>query len=408
MGVGDRDGMYVRISGGGYNRYERSEDGARYLTRDTVQNIVTQGIGQMAEAVQKAMSGVNWSDLEGALQQITQIAQVTDNGKATQYQNIASRNLDFVGNFQGSLQELAWVRDTYEPLINDGAWDELSSFKRALKSLDDQWKPLIEHAEQLGLATEELSAVYQQLTLEAQQANQRAIAQAEGNITIRGLRLQGTPEANQEADLLAFDLQAAEEKAEFQQLMRDLAVSAEEAAAQMVRLEEVQAQERLAIIQRYADQAKAIEEQRSAAAGSIVISMSDYVRRLRMSDASPLTPQQKWEAESREFDAVLGAAQAGDWTSLTQLTGYADALLATSRDVHGSGAAYVADFKRVLDALEKVGQMPADTLTASIMQAETRTQTATLVEELGKLRSEVVALRREVAQGSAAPARVAA
>ena len=90
------------------------------------------------------------------------------------------------------------------------------------------------------------------------------------------------------------------------------------------------------------------------------------------------------------------------------LTGYADTLLGASRDVYGSGAGYVSDFSRVVDALERVTSQGVDALTASAMKVLQETATTTLVAQLEKVVAELSALRVEVQQGSGAPLRAAA
>ena len=76
--------------------------------------------------------------------------------------------------------------------------------------------------------------------------------------------------------------------------------------------------------------------------------------------------------------------------------------------MNGSGAAYVADFNKVLDVLSNISATTTDQLTASVLTAETRTQTAILVDNLQALKDEVAALRRQVAQNAGAPGQLAA
>ena len=96
---------------------------------------------------------------------------------------------------------------------------------------------------------------------------------------------------------------------------------------------------------------------------------------------------------------VSGAATAGDATSASQLTTYADALLPTSQAFNGTGAAYAADFNQVLDSLQGVtGNV--DTLTQSFIAKDTQNQTDQLkqsLDDLGTgLGTKIAALRREM------------
>jgi hypothetical protein len=100
---------------------------------------------------------------------------------------------------------------------------------------------------------------------------------------------------------------------------------------------------------------------------------------------------------------VAGAAQAGDWNSYSNISTYADSLLSSSQAYNGTGAAYTADFNRVLDVLTNLAGETPDTLTASIAAAQTQTQTNTLVAALAAVQGEVAALRQQVN----APSRIA-
>ena len=172
-------------------------------------------------------------------------------------------------------------------------------------------------------------------------------------------------------------------------------------AAQMGVLEKTLWQERLAIDTAYTSKIQ-------AQTGATITSISDYVSKLQYGPETVLTARQKYDLALSQFQAVSGAAAAGDYKSIGSLTGYADTLLGASRDVYGSGAGYVSDFSRVVDALERVTSQGVDALTASAMKVLQETATATLVAQLEKVVSELAALRVEVQQGSGAPLRAAA
>lgn len=198
----------------------------------------------------------------------------------------------------------------------------------------------------------------------------------------------------------------------------------EDFAARMALLERTLDAERTAIVQKYAEQATAAErqaaEQRLAAqqraeeeaarmreqaerdardaATGVLASLTDYARSLRTGDRNPASPLARYDDASREFQAVSGAAAAGDFRSASELSGYADTLLAASREINGSGARYAADFGRVQQALQGVADVRPDVLTASAAAEQTREQTQVLRDALSDLRAEVVALRREIAQ----------
>ena len=53
-------------------------------------------------------------------------------------------------------------------------------------------------------------------------------------------------------------------------------------------------------------------------------------------------------AARRGFDAVAGAAAAGDYNSLLRVQDYATSYLSISRNVNGSGLRYAQDFEHVI------------------------------------------------------------
>ena len=214
------------------------------------------------------------------------------------------------------------------------------------------------------------------------------------------------------ADLINYDAKAAQERDSYSNQLLDFYGSNFAATAdyqnRMTELERVQQGERLAIITKGAAQQNQAQEQAAQSVRGSIASLVDYARGLGTSAASPLDPTAQLDLARSQFQAVSGAAGAGDFNSVSKLQGYTDTFLNASRAVNGSGAAYAADYATALDALNSVSNVAADTLTASYMASIAQTQTDQLVDELRKLRSEVAALRQETKQGAAAPSRIAA
>jgi hypothetical protein len=150
-----------------------------------------------------------------------------------------------------------------------------------------------------------------------------------------------------------------------------------------------------------------LDRQRREAAApqltGIVSSLADTTRRLRAANDNPLNPTTRLDLASRQFDADLSGALGGDARALGRIQSSADTLLGLSRDVYGSGQGFAATFDRVLAGIGSIAEMGDERLTASVLAAETRSQTETLVQALARLQAEVAALRREVQQGSANP-----
>jgi hypothetical protein len=216
----------------------------------------------------------------------------------------------------------------------------------------------------------------------------------------------------QDKELFSFDLSASRQRVAFRDqligLFGDSYTASQSYADQMSLLEVTLGEERLAIVKKYADEITAKSEAAAATAAGSITSLVAYAQGLQTSNASPLSPQDQLALARSRFNAVAGAAGAGDYTSIQQLQGYADTFLNASRAVFGSGEAYVSDFQRVLEALGAVANVAPDTLTASVLQVETRTQTAELVSSLADLKAAVDNITTQLRQNASAPARIAA
>jgi hypothetical protein len=244
----------------------------------------------------------------------------------------------------------------------------------------------------------------QQLIAQQQQVQQQDLSesvrywQAYAQIT-------GSPIDALSAQLYAFDVAANQQRAALdKQLVAMYSTTIRTSQgyhAEMAMLEQTLGEERLAIQKQY-------NEQLAQKAQASVSNLANYAQKLLTSNQSPLSPTAQYQLSSNQFNAVLGAARAGDYNSLQNITTYADSLLQASSTMFGTGTQYVNDFKRVLDAINSLASLTPDDLTAAVYRAETRSATQQLVDELAKIRAEVAALRAQVAQGSLAPSRLAA
>jgi hypothetical protein len=148
-----------------------------------------------------------------------------------------------------------------------------------------------------------------------------------------------------------------------------------------------------------------------AAAGQLlgpVSGLAGFVSSLRTSSDSPLNPFARRLAAREQFEASLRSAYAGDASAFAAVQSNAQAFLAASREVGGSGTGYVQDFQETLGRLDTLLGRPVDALTAQVFQAETRSQTQILSELLSRAVAEIAALRTSVEQGGRMPARLAA
>jgi hypothetical protein len=258
-------------------------------------------------------------------------------------------------------------------------------------------------------ALDQQAADAQKQALLQQQQIQQTIATSSVDIETRRQNalaaIHNDPRLAQGAQLYAFDQQARQQRdqltANYKALFGNMYSTTSYFVTDMTRLNDTLTLERQALKNQ-------LREQLAGQATGVVTSLTAFASGLRTSNLSPLSPQAQYSALSQQFAKVSGNAALGNITALTKLPDVASQLLTASRALFGSGTAYVTDFNKVLSALSKASQATPDTLTASVLQTETRTQTQTLVNELVKLRNEVVALKTQVQQNGATPLRIAA
>ena len=169
------------------------------------------------------------------------------------------------------------------------------------------------------------------------------------------------------------------------------AYAAQDAAARAQK-EAASAQERSANMQRAA-----------ASASGAIGGVSDFLRGLRGSDLNPAGPVQRLSEAERTFWDDIQGAWSGDASAIGRSTRSAEALLRAQREVNGSGSAFAEAFERVTRMLGDLGNMGEERLTANFFALETQNQTESLVAAIGRLQSEVAALRRDASQRAASP-----
>ena len=202
-----------------------------------------------------------------------------------------------------------------------------------------------------------------------------------------------------EGQLASFDRQAEIERLQ----------AARDGVSDMAQVERTLALERLKVVQDFAEQAAATEkaaaDARKAAAdarqqeidnaqkqaASALGGIADYIVSLQRGDASTLTPQQKADLARSQFDAVASAAAAGDYTSATRFTDYAQAYQEAAA-AYGAGPGQAEAVQRILEAAQSVSQVNVQALTDSSMAAIQQKATDTLMSGLTLIADRVAAL----------------
>ena len=318
--------------------------------------------------------------------------------------DIVATHTDPISQFQASFNDLQVTdeqqRDALIKSLTDVYGDSVKGTAYYFQQLGELNQTLADEA------TAKIQAFQRQ-----QVTNGLTLAAANAAIQGRADVLAGDQEGS---DLVNYDAKAAQERDSYSNQLLDFYgqqyATTQAYADQINALEQVEGGERLAIVQKYADaatqataQAAQVQQQQLVQAqdnvASLYSSLSDYATKLQTGSNSPLSAQDQYALASSQFNAVLGAAQAGDYTSAGQLQSYSDTLLSASRAINESGTGYAADFQRVLDGLQSVTTV-SDALTASaqkqIAQDATDQQNAALQDVGGKITDAITALRREV------------
>ena len=357
------------------------------------------------------------------------------------------------GNLATVLANIDWVQQVYEPMVKSVQGS--NDFERALNQVRAQFEPVINKAGQLGLATGDLADAMERAIQDMTDKRNFDVASHGWGMELRSMKA-GVSAGSDNFDVAmrGYNIQAETERFQLEQSFRQWGISPEHAAEKRVQMERVQADERERIqityaerdakirqeqaeeairiqerawdeenrrnhehnleLQRQRDEAARVEAQKEAqrqqAAGSAAgyaAGLTDWIRGKRISDASPLSLQDRYATQAAEFDAALGRAGLGDTRALQTIQAEADAFLELSRQMNGSGQGYIQDFSSVMSRLGDLATLNEDQLTSIFFAAETRAQTATLSGELQQLRAAVARVVAEIAQGNAAPARAA-
>lgn len=290
----------------------------------------------------------------------------------------------------------------------------VGSFQATLTGLAGTFGPAIDEANKLGVGVDALTGAYQKQIGAAQAAVATQVANDQTGFQASYLaakaQVTGSPADQQNAALYSFDNVTATQQRqqlaqEYQGIFGDAYTSQAEYVQTSAALERSLAEQRLAIQTQFNSQSTQAATQ---AVSATVTSLQSYIQKLQGPDSSPLSASGQYSLAKSQFQAVSGAAAAGDYNSISNLSTYADALLSASRNVNGSGTGYVSDYNSVLSSVSSVVRLGADTLTQAFMAAQMQSQTAAIVTAIQSLQNQVAGLQTALTQATNAPARIAA
>jgi tape measure domain-containing protein len=220
----------------------------------------------------------------------------------------------------------------------------LAAFTQQIDAINAAFDKATETARTYGLAEDKLATerARQIAALEAQRTE--TLRQGEVALAVRRLTAEGNTEA---AELARQTEVARQETRALTEQLEALAISAAEKSRLLVELEETQAAERAAIIERYADQAR---DALLRTGGSI----RAYLDGLRAGASGGASPSDRLVEAQNAFGRDLTLARGGDADALARITQTADKLLTASRAMDASGTDFQALRQFVISSLENL------------------------------------------------------
>ncbi|MGV4877632.1 transglycosylase SLT domain-containing protein [Acetobacter indonesiensis] len=263
-------------------------------------------------------------------------------------------------------------------LTNDGAQSLVSQ----VADLKDKYQQAADQAKIYGLDYQTILDKGNALAQQMIDAENTKLTQSDQSVQARYLAAVGDQEG---ADLANADISGAQQRQSLQDEWRgylgDSFADNQTYVAQMADLDKTLAAERLKIQKTYADQALATQQQAEEAAAekqaqyqaqaqssitSVFSSLTDYVRGLGTSDASPLSVQDQYKLANDNFNADYQAAMGGDYDALSRLQTESQTVLSVDQKWLGSGTDYASAYKDQLTKLQAIGNLGADTFTANL------------------------------------------
>lgn len=241
-----------------------------------------------------------------------------------------------------------------------------SEFQQAMAELNRQLTDNLQTATDLGATEEQLAQIRDWTADQAVQAAEAAVQQEidtyqqAADAVIETLeRLTDALDTLRDsvnADLLTLNRANPNwDEVDYQQ-QRVADLQAELASADSLSLEErIERADELrgAIMDRYAAEMAAIEEQRAALDNmvSIAKNLKQWLDSLKLSDLSTLSPEQKLAEAQQQYQDMLTRAQSGDADAQGQLQSAAEAYLSEARAYFASTEAYAGIFDQVTNTL---------------------------------------------------------
>ncbi len=226
----------------------------------------------------------------------------------------------------------------------------LNDFATALKGVNDTYDAAIKKAQDYALAEGDLTAERDRRIADLTARRDLQASSLTAGLQVRYLRATGGTE---QADLLAFDTAAAQERQQMtDQILAMGLASTQYAADRMVDIEKTLAAERLAIQEKYAADSKRASQ--------------SLLTELTIGNQSALAPEQRYFAGLSLLNDARHSLDAGG--ALSDFTAVAQQVLPVARDFLGTSERYAALVAEVAGAVASKGGDPAGLST--LLQAQ--------------------------------------
>jgi tape measure domain-containing protein len=252
-------------------------------------------------------------------------------------EQLRQRNFQGVEGLQQFVESFIRIQDTIKGLTTDA----IPAFTAQMQAVNDNFDAVTKSAQQYGVAETGLTEARAKAIAALEAQRTETLRQSDVSLSIRRLAAGGD---TQQAELVRQAEAARQELEAFGKSLDALAVTAADKAARLVALEEVQAAERAAIIERYGEQAAQALRQ----AGSTIRA---YLDNLATGTAAGASPTDRLAAAQANFERDRLLATGGDRDALGRITGSADALLGAGRDMFASGSGFQAILQQVTGGL---------------------------------------------------------
>jgi tape measure domain-containing protein len=246
---------------------------------------------------------------------------------------LSGRSFAGLEKLQGFVEGFISIQDTIKGLTED----PIPEFTQQMNALIDSFAQAAAKAREYGISEDDLNDARDAGIAKLEKQRALTIRDTALGLEIRRLTALGL---DQQAEQIQLSYNTQKEIESFTASLDALALTAEEKSKMLVKLEEVQAEERAAIM-------------RESTRG-----ISDFLDSLRVGGLSGTTGMGRLASAGELFSRDLAAAQTGDRTALQRITQSSETYLNLAREIYGSTSAFHGIRSGVVSSLENLVSNP--------------------------------------------------